>query len=42
MGVQQTKVAVQLAPVVPSQLSANTVQCDVQCTPVSLQVLYSS
>ncbi len=29
MGVQQAKVAVQLAPVIPSQLFSNTVQCDV-------------
>lgn len=36
MRVQKSEVAVQLAPVIPGQLSADTVQCYVEGAPVSL------
>jgi len=40
--IQQAEVAVQLAAVIPSELRANTVQGDVQRSPIRLQVdIYS-
>lgn len=37
MGVQQTKIGIELSPVIPCQFCANTVHCNVQSPPVSLQ-----